>query len=82
MSMRYLVAPVRIPLDSVSQICDSGAVVSFHKSGGTITDPDGTVTEFKRDRNTYYRETWVRKDAAGDGQTATPFTRQSPAMSS
>ena len=80
--MRYLVAPVRIPLDSVSQICDSGAVVSFHRTGGTITESDGTVTEFSRDRNTYYREVWVKRSGGTDEATDTPFTRQSPAMSS
>ena len=70
MSMRYTVAPVRLALDSVSQICDAGATVTFRRDGGTITEADGTTSEFGRVDNTYIRDTWV-----------TPFGRPSTSSS-
>ena len=58
-AMKYAVVPVRVALDSVSQICDSGATVIFTKTGGRIVDPSGTETAFVRDKDTYIREMWV-----------------------
>ena len=65
MAMRYNVAPVTVPLDSVSQICDSGAEVIFRKNGGTIVDADGTKTDFLRVGDTYKRECWIDPKPSG-----------------
>ena len=74
MKMNYIVAPVRMPLDSVSQICDSGATVIFTKTGGRIVAASGAETEFIRDKDTYIREMWVPADASNPGPA--PFSRQ------
>ena len=66
LAMSYAVAPVSVTLDSVSQICDSGAEVHFNRSGGNIIDADGTRTGFRRVGDTYLRETWIER----------PFKRQ------
>ena len=58
-SMRYAVADVQSALDSISQICDGGSTVTFTKTGGWIQKPNGSRTNFVRDRDTYIRETWV-----------------------
>ena len=80
--MRYLVAPVRIPLDSVSQICDTGATVTFHQTGGVINNPDGSVTKFGRDKNTYVREMWVERQPKEEQVTEATFNWQSRPTSS
>ena len=74
MQMNYVVAPVRMPLDSVSQICDTGATVVFTKTGGRIVDASGAVTTFSREKDAYIREMWVPRDPARPGTP--PFTRQ------
>ena len=71
--MRYVVAPVRVALDSVSQICDSGATVTFNKQGGWIQDPDGTISTFTRDRDTYVRDIWIEKKTPGEVEQG-PFS--------
>ena len=71
-SMHYNVADIEVALDSVSQICDSGATVTFTRSGGYITRPSGERTTFVRDGDTYLREMWV-KDPAHEVE---PFSRQ------
>ena len=58
-SMRYAVADVAVALDSVSQICDSGASVHFDKFGGWIEDAAGMITPFERRGDTYVRSTWM-----------------------
>ena len=66
-SMKYAVANIQVPLDSVSQMCDAGAVVTFTSSGGWIDLPSSERLTFKRRGDTYYRETWVQR---------TPFNGQ------
>ena len=58
-SMNYAVADIAVPLDSVSQICDAGATVTFTKSGGWIDLPNTERLEFHRKDNTYVRRVWV-----------------------
>ena len=58
--MRYAVADVAMALDSVSQICDTGAQVLFTKWGGHILGPAGRV-DFTRVGDTYVRSTWVKR---------------------
>ena len=59
-SMRYAVADVTVPLDSVAQICDSGAVVYFNSTGGYIINERGRQ-DFARQGNACIRRTWVKK---------------------
>ena len=70
LAMNYTVAPVRVPLDSVSQICDSGASVIFTRTGGKTVDADGSETVFHRVDNTYVREVWVDRQLQKDGSAA------------
>ena len=56
--MRYAVTSVQVPLDSVSQMCDSGSTVTFNKFGGKVTGPDYEF-EFQRKGDTYVRTAWV-----------------------
>ena len=72
-SMKYAVADVAVALDSVSQICDTGASVHFEKDGGWITDAGGEVTKFHRNGDTYIRTVFV--DAS-----PTPFVGQRAAL--
>ena len=60
LAMRYSVADISVPLDSISQICDSGAVVLFTKTGGYIVNSNGARLNFTRKGNTYRRKTWSR----------------------
>ena len=60
LAMRYAVADVAMALDSVSQICDTGAQVLFTKWGGYILGPAGRV-DFTRVGDTYVRTTWVKR---------------------
>ena len=53
--MNYSVSDVSVALDSVSQICDSGATVTFHKTGGYIERPSGARLEFRTIGDTYAR---------------------------
>ena len=50
---------MRVPLDFISQIFDSGASVIFTRTGGNINHLDGSVTKFVRDGDNYMRETWI-----------------------
>ena len=76
LAMRYAVADVAMALDSVSQICDTGAQVLFTKWGGYILGPAGRV-DFTRVGDTYVRSTWVKrpkKKASTPKTTTTPTT--------
>ena len=58
--MHYAVADgITHALDSVSQICDAGATVTFHRDGGWIEGPSGKKTAFERNGDTYTRTVWV-----------------------
>ena len=59
-NMKYAVADIAVPLESVSQICDSGATVTFTAKGGQIDGPAGRIC-FERRGDTYLRTTWVRQ---------------------
>ena len=59
--MRYIVAGVTSPLESVSQICDAGNIVVFTKHGGYINGPKQRIA-FERQGDNYVRKTWVRSD--------------------
>ena len=62
-AMSYAVADISLPLDSVSQICDSGASVLFTKTGGQITGADGAVLGvMRRTGDTYTRRIWVPRN--------------------
>ena len=71
LAMKYSVANIAVPLESVSQICDSGSVVVFNASGGYVIGPAGRI-EFERKGDIYVRRTWVKKkprcsvDSEGD----------------
>ena len=72
-SMKYAVADIQVPLDSVSQMCDAGATVTFTATGGWVTLPTGERLEFSRKGGTYIRETWVERHPASGS-----FTRRDP----
>ena len=77
--MRYAVANVSVALDSISQICDTGATVTFTKHGGVIEQPDGNKIPFQRDRDTYTRHVWVTPPAEQPNKSMEPgFPRQDP----
>ena len=78
-AMKYSVADVTVALDSVSQICDTGATVIFEKTGGRIITPGGTTIPFERIRDTYCRRTWVTDENQGDAKSA--FGRPGPKAS-
>ena len=78
MEMSYAVADVAVALDSVSQICDQGAEVTFTKTGGHIKNKNGDVTAFARVGDTYVRDVWIPRPA-DRGQS--PFKGQRPAAS-
>ena len=59
--MNYAVADISVALDSVSQICDKGAVVIFRKNDGCIIDATGDEHPFVRRDDTYVRQVWVDK---------------------
>ena len=79
LSMRYAVADVTQPLDSVAQMCDAGAVVVFTAHGGYINGPRGRIA-FERRDDTYVRKTWVRADRLKKktGTTQTQAAAQTP----
>ena len=72
-SMNYAVADITMALDSISQICDSGARVVFEKDGGYIVGKDGVRSGFVRKGDTYVHQIWVERDVA-----PTPFSRPRP----
>ena len=71
--IRYQIADVTRPLNSVSEICDAGGEmgqqVTFGRHGGQILNLEtGMITNFKRDDGIYVLEMWVRPksdDASG-----------------
>ena len=73
-SMNYVVADVAVALDSVSQICDTGASVHFTRDGGWVQSPDGSITNFERIGDSYLRSVWIDADTAEAVQA--PFSRQ------
>ena len=50
---------LQVPLDSIRQICDTGATVTFTSQGGTIVGP-AYALDFERRGDTYVRPTWVK----------------------
>ena len=65
----YSVADIAQPLDSVSQMCDSGATVVFDKTGGWVISETGNVLcTITRRNDTYVRRAWVPRV-----NSATPF---------
>ena len=78
----YNVADVAQPLDSVSQMCDSGATVVFDKTGGWALGQDGHVLcAFLRRNDTYVRRAWVHRPAPkipaeSASNLPAPFARQ------
>ena len=66
----YQVADVSRPLNSVSEICDSGNLghqVVFGRAGGMVLNLEtGEQTHFGRDEGVYIMELWV-KEKAGRG---------------
>ena len=78
MHVRYAVANVTVALDSVSQICDAGASVTFGRHGGFITQQDGSTIPFQREGDTYTRIVWALPEAGGSQAVRnqeTPFNR-------
>ena len=75
--MRYAVADIAVPLESVAQICDSGATVTFDKRGGRIDGPNGVIL-FAREGDTYVRKTWIKRGGKVDdvNHPVKPFARQ------
>ena len=69
-SMHYAVADIAVALDSVSQICDSGATVTFTATGGRIEREGQPTIEFPRVGDTYMRTVVVDR--------GTPFSRPGP----
>ena len=72
LSLKYYVAEVSTPLDSVSQICDKGNIVVFTKNGGYICGPRGRMA-FKRQNDTYVRNTWVKRNPSGRRVGSSPM---------
>ena len=60
--MTYAVADIAVALDSVSQICDTGAQVVFTKQGGYILNANGERSTFDRNGDTYCRTVWIPTD--------------------
>ena len=67
--MRYAVADIAVPLDSISQICDGGSVVVFSKKGGYVVNANGARLDFVRKGDTYRRRTWVRRPRPHENST-------------
>ena len=61
-SMSYAVADIAVALDSVSQICDSGATVTFTATGGRIEREGQPTITFDRSGDTYVRTVVVEKN--------------------
>ena len=60
-NMKYAVSDIAVPLESVSQLCDAGNTVTFHRTGGVVDGPAGKII-FERSGDTYVRKTWVREN--------------------
>ena len=73
--MVYAVANVTAALDSISQICDTGATVTFGRHGGYIKQNNGLTIPFQREGDTYTRRVWVEPKG---GNSSTSFTRPGP----
>ena len=76
-NQKFAVSDIAVPLESVSQLCDAGATILFHRTGGVIDGPAGKIP-FERNGDTYVRKTWVRK--VPEPETHSPksgFPRQS-----
>lgn len=63
--LKYQMAEVTRPLNSVSEICDAGGPrgqhVVFGRNGGAIINLDtGMHTPFNREEGIYILETWVK----------------------
>ena len=61
----YQIADVTRPLCAVSKSCDQGNIVVFMKDGGFAQAPNGVRTKFRRDRNVYLLDTWIREPVPG-----------------
>ena len=78
LSTTYSVADIAVPLDSVSQMCDSGSTVIFNKHGGRVIGSNGAVIcQFDRKNDTYVRRSWIQKPVANEPHMPTPFVRPS-----
>ena len=71
-NMKYAVSDIAVPLESVSQLCDAGAPVTFHRRGGVIDGPAGKIV-FERSGDTYVRKTWVLKNPGNPKASKTSF---------
>ena len=76
--MRYAVADVTVPLDSVSQLCDAGNTVVFTAKGWIIGQA-GDKIDFVRHRDTYLRRTWVRRPKASTNSNTNNTKSRQPA---
>ena len=81
MAMRYAVADVTVALDSVSQMCDAGAIIVFTKGGGYILK-DGKRHDFVRKGDTYIRRTWLKKNRDNEDVEMTPVGFSRPGRKS
>ena len=62
LAVRYQIADVTQPLNSISEICDTGARVVFGSGGGFVYHlKDGGVTPFRRSGKLYELDHWIRK---------------------
>ena len=61
----YQIADVTRPLCAVSRMCDQDNVVVFTKEGGFVQTPSGKRTPFRRERNVYLLDTWIREPERG-----------------
>ena len=62
--MKYQVADVNRPLNSISEICDAGQdgqVVIFGRAGGAVLNlTTGEQTPFRRKEGIYVLDAWVK----------------------
>ena len=62
LAIRYQIAEVTQPLNSISEICDTGARVLFGSGGGFVYHlKDGGVTPSRRSGKLYELDQWIRK---------------------
>ena len=60
-NVKYQIAQIRRPLNSVSEICDGGNQVIFGRGGGLIYNiQSGRQTFFRREGGIYTMEFWVK----------------------
>ena len=75
--MRYQVAEVSRPLNSVGETCDRNNLVIFSASGGCVLSLEtGAVTEFDRRGGLYTMDFWVPNPGSSAAAAAAGFTRQ------